>query len=44
MGWLDDRSRMSGDVHVRFCEGVGVKLPALLDVSSLSEASGREIE
>ena len=24
---LSDRSRMSGDVHVRFCEGLGVKLP-----------------
>ena len=24
---LDDGSRMSGDVHVRFCEGLGVKLP-----------------
>jgi len=24
---LDDGSRMSGDVHVRFCESLGVKLP-----------------
>ena len=24
---LADGSRMSGDVHVRFCEGLGVKLP-----------------
>ncbi len=24
---LDDGSRMSGDVHVRFCEGLGVKFP-----------------
>ncbi len=23
----DDRSRMSGDAHVRFWEGVGVKFP-----------------
>src|SRR5262249_17980682 len=25
--WLHSGSRMSGDVHVRFCEGVGVRLP-----------------
>ena len=25
--WLNDGSRMSGDVHVRFCEGLGVKFP-----------------
>jgi hypothetical protein len=25
--WLDDGSRMSGDAPVRFCEGLGVKLP-----------------
>ena len=24
---LDDGSRMSGDVHVRFCERLGVKVP-----------------
>ena len=24
---LDDGSRMSGDVHVRFCESLGVKFP-----------------
>jgi hypothetical protein len=24
---LDDKSRMSGDVHVRICEGLGVKFP-----------------
>jgi uncharacterized protein (DUF302 family) len=24
---LDNTSRMTGDCHVRFCEGVGVKLP-----------------
>ncbi len=24
---LNDGSRMSGDVHVRFCEGLGVKFP-----------------
>jgi hypothetical protein len=24
---LDNGSRMSGDVHVRFCERLGVKLP-----------------
>ncbi len=27
MQWLDDRSRMSGDVHVRFCESLRGKLP-----------------
>ena len=25
--WLDDRSRMSREAHVRICEGVGVKFP-----------------
>ena len=25
--WLDDKSRMNREVHVRFCEGVGVKFP-----------------
>src|ERR1019366_1806649 len=32
-GWfhgLDDRSRMSREVHVRFCEGLGLKCPGLL--------------
>lgn len=24
---LDNKSRMSGDVHVRFCEGLGVRIP-----------------
>ena len=24
---LNDGSRMNGDVHVRFCEGLGVKFP-----------------
>ena len=24
---LDDKSRMTGDCHVRFCEGLGVKFP-----------------
>ena len=24
---LNDKSRMNGDVHVRFCEGAGVKFP-----------------
>ncbi len=24
---MDDKSRMSGDVHVRICEGLGVKFP-----------------
>ena len=24
---LDDRSRMTGDCHVRFCESLGVRLP-----------------
>ena len=24
---LNDGSRMSGDAHVRFCEGLGVKFP-----------------
>ena len=24
---LNDGSRMSGDVHVRFCEGLGVRFP-----------------
>ena len=27
---LDDGSRMSREVHVRFCEGPGVKCPGLL--------------
>ena len=27
MNWLGDRSRMSGDVHVRFSESEGVRLP-----------------
>ncbi len=27
MHWLDNRSRMSGDVHVRFCESPRGKLP-----------------
>jgi RNA-directed DNA polymerase len=25
--WLDSKSRMSGDLHVRICEGLGVRLP-----------------
>jgi hypothetical protein len=25
--WLDNKSRMSGDVHVRFREHVGVRFP-----------------
>ncbi len=25
--WLDDTSRMTGDCHVRFCEGLGGKFP-----------------
>ena len=25
--WLDNKSRMNREVHVRFCEGVGVKFP-----------------
>ena len=24
---LDDKSRMTGDCHVRICEGLGVKFP-----------------
>ena len=27
MQWLDDRSRMSGDVHVRFCEHLRGRYP-----------------
>jgi len=27
MQWLDDRSRMSGDVHVRFCEHLRGRFP-----------------
>ncbi len=26
--WLDDKGRMSGDVHVRICESVGVRFPS----------------
>jgi hypothetical protein len=29
--WPVDRSRMNREVHFQNCEGVGVKLPALLD-------------
>ncbi len=29
-GWLDDGSRMSREVHVRFCEGLGLKCAGLL--------------
>ena len=40
MQWLDDRSRMSGDVHVRFCESLRGKLPRatrlIIMVKSLS--------
>ncbi len=25
--WLVDRSRMSREAHVRFCEGAGVRFP-----------------
>ena len=25
--WLDNKSRMTGDCHVRICEGLGVKFP-----------------
>ena len=25
--WLDGKSRMTGDCHVRFCESLGVRFP-----------------
>jgi hypothetical protein len=28
---LDNKSRMKGDFHVRFCESLGLKCPCLLD-------------
>lgn len=31
MRWLIDKSRMSREAHVRFCESVAVKSAALLD-------------
>jgi hypothetical protein len=31
---LDDGSRMSREVHVRFCEGLGLKCPGLLTRTS----------
>ncbi len=34
---LNDGSRMNGDVHVRFCEGLGVKFPR----ATLPARSGR---
>jgi hypothetical protein len=28
---MDNKSRMMGDYHVRFCERLGLKRPCLLD-------------
>jgi len=30
----NDKSRMTGDCHVRFCERLGLKCPCLLDILS----------
>ena len=30
---LDDKSRMSGDAHVRICERLGVRFPGRLEAS-----------
>jgi hypothetical protein len=30
---MDNKSRMKGDFHVRFCEKLGLKCPCLLDSS-----------
>ena len=40
MQWLDDRSRMSGDVHVRFCEHLRGRFPRVtrLVILTTSEA------
>ena len=38
--WLDDGSRMSGEVHVRFCEGLGLKCPGLLTPTSAPVRAG----
>jgi len=32
---LDDRSRMNQEVHVRFCEGLGVKFPRATHLSEV---------
>ena len=38
---LDSRSRMSGDVHVRFCEHVGVRFPRVTRLVVLVDAHPR---
>ena len=32
---MDNKSRMSREAHVRFCEKLGLKCPGLLDCSNL---------
>ncbi len=33
---MDNKSRMKGDFHVRFCEKLGLKCPCLLDSSLIA--------
>jgi hypothetical protein len=44
MQWLDDRSRMSGDVHVRFCEHLRGRYPRVtrLVILTTSEAEAEK--
>ena len=39
---LDSRSRMSGDVHVRFCEHVGVRFPCVTRLVVLIDGHPRQ--
>jgi len=39
---LDNGSRVSGDVHIRFCERLGVKLPRPDYLKPCSRSSARE--
>lgn len=33
--WLNNKSRVKGDLYARFCENLGLKCPVLLDKYSM---------
>ena len=43
MKWLDDRSRMKREFHVRFCESLRGKYFGLLDYLTITKALGQRL-